>query len=191
MTLCALKPITIVMDLAKAYHTFAKKRFPVAIRIADRYHVNRYVTEALQAVRKSVQKRLNALAKKALKQYFCILGKRNDQLSIEERMILKRLLQYDKFTVGKRLLSTGMIVVHRINKQKRLSTLAFARSEKFCTLKSKTVYKPCVIGKMKSVITINYVSTMRQWKGKITSLKPYNVVTFSRVTYNTRKKRFY
>lgn len=95
VTLCALKPIAIVMDLAKAYHTFAKKMFPAAIRIADRYHVNRYVTEALQAVRKSVQKRLNAFAKKDLKQYFRILGKRNDQLSIEERMILKRLLQYD------------------------------------------------------------------------------------------------
>jgi len=95
VTLCALKPIAIVIDLAKAYHTFAKKMFPAAIRIADRYHVNRYVTEALQAVRKSAQKRLNPFAKKDLKQYFRILGKRNDQLSIEERMILKRLLQYD------------------------------------------------------------------------------------------------
>ncbi len=55
VTLCALKPIVIVMDLVKAYHSFAKKMFPTAICISDRYHVNRYVTEALQAVRKSVQ----------------------------------------------------------------------------------------------------------------------------------------
>jgi len=41
------------------------------------------------------------------------------------------------------------------------------------------------------VITINYVSPMRKLKGKITSLKPYNVVTFSRVTRNTIRKRFY
>jgi len=47
------------------------------------------VTEALQVVRKSVQKRLNPFAKKDLKQHFLILGKRNDQLSIEESWILK------------------------------------------------------------------------------------------------------
>ncbi len=70
VTLCALKPIAIVMDLAKAYHTFAKKIFPATIRIADRYHVNRYVTEAIQAVRKSVQKRLNPFAKKGFKTTF-------------------------------------------------------------------------------------------------------------------------
>ncbi len=94
MTLCALKPIAIVMDLAKAYHGFAKAMFPTAIRIADRYHVNRYVTEALQAVRKSVQKDVAPFANKDLKQHFRILGKRNDQLSVEELAILNRLLSY-------------------------------------------------------------------------------------------------
>ena len=93
-TLCALKPVAIVMDLAKAYHTFAKKMYPAAIRIADRYHVNRYVTEALQAVRKSVQKQLAPYAKKDLKQHFRILGKRRDQLKNDEKNSLHRLLQY-------------------------------------------------------------------------------------------------
>lgn len=46
-----LKPIAVVMDLAKAYHTFVKDMYPEAIRIADRFHVNRYVTDALQAER--------------------------------------------------------------------------------------------------------------------------------------------
>ena len=50
-----LNPMAIVMDLAKAYHTFCKEWFPNAIRIADRFHVNRYVTEALQEVRRMVQ----------------------------------------------------------------------------------------------------------------------------------------
>lgn len=93
-SLRALKPRAIVMDLAQAYHTFAKTMFPEAIRIADRYHVNRYVTEALQAVRKSVQKEVSPFAKKDLKQHIRILGKRNDQLSIDERKVLERLLQY-------------------------------------------------------------------------------------------------
>jgi len=81
------------MDLAKAYHTFAENMYPTAIRIADRYHVNRYVTEALQAVRKFVQKQLSPFAKKDLKQHFRILGKRRDQLEDVEKRILHRLLR--------------------------------------------------------------------------------------------------
>ena len=80
--------------MAKAYHTFAENMYPTAIRIADRYHVNRYVTEALQAVRKFVQKQLSPFAKKDLKQHFRILGKRRDQLEDVEKRILHRLLQY-------------------------------------------------------------------------------------------------
>ena len=92
--LCALQPVAIVMDLAQGYHTFATEMYPSAIRIADRYHVNRYVTEALQKVRKSVQKKLAPHAKKELKKYFRILGKRNDQLTAKEQTILRRLLGY-------------------------------------------------------------------------------------------------
>ena len=44
----------------------------------------------------SVQQTLNPLAKKDLKQHLRILGKRKDQLSIEEEAILQRLLQYAK-----------------------------------------------------------------------------------------------
>lgn len=94
-TLCMLQPVAIVMDLAKAYHTFAKTMYPDAIRIADRYHVNRYVTEALQAVRKSIQKELPFRAKKELKKHFRILGKRNDQLTTKEKIVLCRLLSYN------------------------------------------------------------------------------------------------
>jgi transposase len=61
-----LQPTAVVMDLAKGYHTFIKEVYPSAIRIADRFHVNRYVTEALQLVRKEVQKDLTPRARQQL-----------------------------------------------------------------------------------------------------------------------------
>lgn len=89
-----LNPIAVVMDLAQGYHTFIKEMYPNAIRIADRFHVNRYVTDALQNMRKHVQKSLSPFAKADLKQHFRILGKRHDQLTNDERVILNRLLGY-------------------------------------------------------------------------------------------------
>lgn len=93
---CTLNPIAVVMDLSTGYHTFVKEMYPNAIRIADRFHVNRVVTNALQHVRKHVQKDLSPFAKTDLKQHFRILGKRHDQLSKDEKVILKRLLGYAK-----------------------------------------------------------------------------------------------
>lgn len=43
----ALKPKTVVMDLAKAYHTWIAECFPQAIRIADRFHVHGYVIQSV------------------------------------------------------------------------------------------------------------------------------------------------
>ncbi|WP_343288431.1 transposase [Turicibacter bilis] len=42
-----LNSYAIVMDLAHSYHKFVAEVFPEAIRIADRFHVNRYITDAL------------------------------------------------------------------------------------------------------------------------------------------------
>lgn len=89
-----LNPIAVVMDLAQGYHTFVKETYPTAIHIADRFHVNRYVTDALQTMRKHVQKSLSPFAKADLKKHFRILGKRQDQLIQEEQTILKRLIGY-------------------------------------------------------------------------------------------------
>src|SRR5699024_7219410 len=85
----------VVMDLAKAYHTFCKDWFPGAIRIADRFHVNRYVTEALQDVRRLVQKDLSPQAKKRLKSKARLLNKREEDLTEEERTIVQECLGYD------------------------------------------------------------------------------------------------
>ena len=90
----ALEPVAVVMDLAMCYHSFIKEVYPNAIRIADRYHVNRYVTEALQHVRRDVQKTLSPRARKHLKENHRILGKRNDDLTDHEREILEELLGY-------------------------------------------------------------------------------------------------
>lgn len=94
--LAALQPTAVVMDLAKGYHNFIKEAYPAAIRIADRFHVNRYVTEALQLVRKQVQKILSTFARLQLKQNHRILGKRYDQLSDQEQITLRQLLHYSE-----------------------------------------------------------------------------------------------
>lgn len=90
-----LNPVAIVMDLARAYHSFCKEWFPNAIRIADRYHVNRYVTEALQEVRRMVQSELSPQAKKKLKSKARLLNKRAEDLTTEEFTIVQECLSYD------------------------------------------------------------------------------------------------
>ncbi|WP_054744176.1 transposase [Cellulosilyticum ruminicola] len=47
-----VSPFAVVMDLAKSYHNFAKEAFP-AIRIADRFHVNRYILTNLNLLNKT------------------------------------------------------------------------------------------------------------------------------------------
>nr|WP_252508886.1 transposase [Paenibacillus peoriae] len=53
----------VVMDLAQVYHTWIRKCFPNAVRIADRFHVHSYVIENVQEVRKAVQNSLSPRAK--------------------------------------------------------------------------------------------------------------------------------
>lgn len=49
-SITSLRPYAIVMDLAKNYHAFAAEFFPEAIHIADRFHVNGYIIEALNEI---------------------------------------------------------------------------------------------------------------------------------------------
>lgn len=152
--LCALNPVAIVMDLAKAYHTFAKTMYPGAIRIADRYHVNRYVTEALQTVRKSVQKQLSPFAKKDLKQHFRILGKRCDQLTGEEQRILQRLLQYSKILRQVYVWKEAFIDWYDCSSTYELSKKGFVR----WLAQGDTIEQPAVQSCLK---------TMRNWQEEI------------------------
>jgi transposase len=89
-----LKPYAIIMDLAKTYHAFAAEFFPKAIRVADRFHVNRYILDALNEIRRRVSKELAPQARLALKRGKHLLNKRNDCLGDADRKQLERLLAY-------------------------------------------------------------------------------------------------
>ena len=94
--LTRLNPVAVVMDLAKSYHKFSKKYFPNAIRIADRFHVNRYVTDALQKVRIRISKTLMPESSRFIKRNKNILGRRYDNLSKEDVQILIKLLSFSE-----------------------------------------------------------------------------------------------
>lgn len=89
-----LNPKAVVMDLAKAYHTWISECFPNAIRIADRFHVHGYVIESVQEVRKSVQPTLSPRAKAYLKANHRLLNPPAESLGEESRKRLETLLNY-------------------------------------------------------------------------------------------------
>lgn len=91
----ALNPVAVIMDLSYTDHRFVKDTFPQAIRVADRFHVNRYVTEAMHDVRKEVQKTLAPHARKQLKCHHRLLEKRYDMLTAKEQKRVLALLTYD------------------------------------------------------------------------------------------------
>ena len=91
-----LKPYAVVMDLARSYHKFVAEVFPDAIRIADQFHVNRYLTDALQAVRRRISLSLTPESYKYLKRNKNLIGKRYDSLSEKEERKLGKLLSYSK-----------------------------------------------------------------------------------------------
>ncbi|AXF55169.1 transposase [Salicibibacter kimchii] len=90
-----LNPVAVVMDMSFTYHQVIGSWFPQAIRIVDRFHVNRYVTEALQDVRRDVQKGLSPHARKKLKRNHRLLAKRGDKLSDNEQAIVQTIIHYD------------------------------------------------------------------------------------------------
>lgn len=91
-----IKPHAVVMDLAKGYHNFAKTMFPTAIRIADRFHVNRYITDALHDLRRRLCREFPAMKAHMLKSSRKILGKRNDSLNVNEKLKLQKILNMNK-----------------------------------------------------------------------------------------------
>lgn len=90
----ALKPKAVVMDLAKAYHTWIAECFPQTIRIADRFHVHGYVIDSVQEIRKSIQHRLSSRAKAILKSHHRLLNPPMDQLSEQSKIQLESLLTF-------------------------------------------------------------------------------------------------
>ncbi|QWU16168.1 ISL3 family transposase [Paenibacillus sophorae] len=90
----ALNPKAVVMDLAQAYHTWISECFPRALRIADRFHVHGYVTQSVQAVRKSVQSTLVPRAKAILKSHHRLLNPPADFLPEQSKAQLDLLLSF-------------------------------------------------------------------------------------------------
>ena len=92
--LAALTPYAVVMDLAQQYHTFAAKYYPGAIRVADRFHANSYIIDALNEIRRRVSKELSPKDRADLKRNKHLLNKRNDDLTETQRAKLKLLLSH-------------------------------------------------------------------------------------------------
>ncbi|MCM3342047.1 transposase [Paenibacillus sp. MER TA 81-3] len=90
----ALRPVAVVMDLAPYYHTWIRECFPEAIRVADRFHVQRYVVKAVQSIRKSITPTLAPQAKAHLKAKHRLLNPRVESLSVDKQEELRDILGY-------------------------------------------------------------------------------------------------
>jgi transposase len=90
----ALRPKAVVMDLAPYYHAWIQECFPGALRVADRFHVTRYVIDALQAVRKDIQGSLSARARANLKAKHRLLNPQAASLPPEKQRELQEILSY-------------------------------------------------------------------------------------------------
>ncbi|SCW66082.1 Transposase [Paenibacillus tianmuensis] len=89
-----LNPKAVVLNLARAYHTWISECFPNAIRIADRFHVHGYVIESVQEVRKTVQNTLSSRAKAHLKANHRLLNPPAESLGEESKKRWEALLNY-------------------------------------------------------------------------------------------------
>ena len=92
--LAELNPYAIVMDLAQGYHSFASEFYPQAIRVADRFHVNRYILDALDEVRRRVGKQLSPTERTELNRGKHLLRKCNDSLDDKQLVRLERIMRF-------------------------------------------------------------------------------------------------
>lgn len=88
-----INPIAVVMDLAPQYHALVREIFPNALRIADRFHVNGYALEAVQNTRKRVSGNMASRNRALLKRNKFLLNKRHDQLTDNEKTVLRQILK--------------------------------------------------------------------------------------------------
>ncbi len=168
-----LRPAAVVMDLAKAYHAFIRTVYPNAIRIADRFHVNRYVTEALQKIRKQVQKTLAPHAKKRLKKFHHCLSKRRDDLSPEEEKLVNELLGYDKQLKAAYLWKENFIDWYDLSLNFKQAKIGF---ERWCE-QGRLIGHPAVDACLK---------TMENWKEEIMN---YHKLRFTNASVEGRNNK--
>lgn len=82
----------VVMDLSTLFRSVAKKIFPEAKIIADKFHVIRVVTNSLENVRKRIQKEFHEAKRKWFKRSHYLLLKKHESLTEEDIIELNRML---------------------------------------------------------------------------------------------------
>ena len=82
----------VVMDLSTLFRSVAKKIFPEAKIIADKFHVIRVVTNSLENVRKRIQKEFHDTKRKWFKRSRQLLLKPEYKLTDEDKIELNRML---------------------------------------------------------------------------------------------------
>ena len=90
---CRIK--TVVMDLSSLFKSTITLLFPNAEIVADKFHVTRLVNWSMEAVRKRIQKKFFKERRKWFKRSKNILLKANSKLSIEDSLVLNRMLAAD------------------------------------------------------------------------------------------------
>ena len=83
-------------DMRREYISMAKRRFPNATVVIDRFHVVRYCTWALENVRKRVQKKLLPEQRKYFKRSRKLLLAHMDKLLPESKAAVERMLLFDR-----------------------------------------------------------------------------------------------
>lgn len=82
----------VVMDLSTVFRSAVNLLFPNAKIIADKFHVIRLVTWSMEAVRKRIQKQFHQQRRKWFKRSKKILLEPEVKLSVEDKLILDRML---------------------------------------------------------------------------------------------------
>ena len=85
-----------VCDMRKEYVSMAKRRFPNATIVIDRFHVIRYCTWSVENVRKRVQKKLLPEQRKYFKRSRKLLLAHMGKLSPESKAAVERMLLFDR-----------------------------------------------------------------------------------------------
>lgn len=86
----------VVMDLSTLFRSVAKKIFPEAKIIADKFHVIRVVTNSLENVRKRIQKEFHEAKRKWFKRSHYLLLKKHESLTEEDIIELNRMLNFSR-----------------------------------------------------------------------------------------------
>lgn len=81
-----------ITDMNKVYRDLAKEYFPKAVIVVDKFHVVRYVTWALEHVRKRIQKQLHPSKRKYFKRSRKLLLTHQSKLSAESLQALEVML---------------------------------------------------------------------------------------------------